>query len=701
LSLYDISGYSISLYESTNALAPGGSITLSAYANLDVGPTPYYIEFYDRNTGYQLNYCAYGSSCSTSVSQSSPTTHSFVAYIGSWSGTNPPGTVAATSNIVSCTWLAVSVYGSPQYTSPGSWVLVTAYANTDVGPTPYWLELFDASTGANLAICASGSSCSAWVNQGAATVHWYSGYASSYGTGNPPPSVQASASNFVVWFGISLTATPAALSPGQTTSLQASANANVGPSPYWISIYDESTGARVAICASGSTCGVNIQGGSTIRDYIAYVGGYGTSRPPPSVQATSNYVEVTWLSVSLYADARVLPPGAYVGFTATASQDVGPTVYDIDIFDVTSGSMVARCATGTTCYTTVTQASATTHSYQARIDCGGSCQPPAIRATSNQLDVTWLSASLTASTNGQVTGNMVTLTATANADITYTPYDIWISDQTAQQNVGVCTSGSSCSLAITESVAGTHTFIAYVAKPGGTYPPAGIAATSGTLPIYWVSWGVDSWNPITSASLSSVTSALGKPDFWGRYIGQTGNAPDMTASEATLAHQNGIKILPIFSEFAQGSTSGYSTGVYFASYAAVAANSLGIPGGTMIAIDIEPSSYVDAGFIEGWFDKLSALGYVPAVYENPYTGSNRYFPGAYCSAVSAEPAIGTTMLLYSYEPSLSHLARASAYGWGPAAPGCANQTLAWQYNLSGGSNPNVDLDEALASAPLW
>ena len=313
--------------------------------------------------------------------------------------------------------------------------------------------------------------------------------------------------------------------------------------------------------------------------------------------------------------------------------------------------------------------------------------------------MTWVSVSLKASTNGQAAGNWVTLTATANADITNTPYDLWVSDQTTQQNVGACTYGSSCAVPVTESAAGTHTFIAYVAKPGGTYPPPGIAATSSTLPIYWVSWGVDSsWSPITSDMLSSVTSAVGKPDFWGRYIGQTGNAPDMTASEATLAHQNGIKILPIFSEYTQGQTSGYSTGVYFAKYAAVAANSLGIPGGTLIAIDIEHNSYVNAAFIQGWYDGMVAQNYVPAIYANP---GDAYFPGAYCTAVANQPAIGTNLLLYSVEPSLSHLVRTSAYAWGPSGPGCANNTQLWQYNLSGGSNPNVDLDEALASAPLW
>ncbi len=156
----DIAGYSASLYESTNALPPGYSITLSAYANLDVGPTPYYIEIYDLSTGGLLAVCGSGNSCSTSISESSPTTHSFIAYIGSYSGSNPPGTIAATSGIVYCTWLSISLGASPQYLAPGGQSTVTAYVNTDVGPTPFYIEVFDASTGANLAICASGSTCS-------------------------------------------------------------------------------------------------------------------------------------------------------------------------------------------------------------------------------------------------------------------------------------------------------------------------------------------------------------------------------------------------------------------------------------------------------------------------------------------------------------------------------------------------------------
>ena len=525
LSLYNIAGYSISLYESTNALAPGRAITLSAYSNVDVGPTPYYIEFYDRNTGGLLNYCGSGTSCSTSVSESSPTTHSFIAYIGSYSGTNPPGTVAATSNVVSCTWLGVSVGVSPQYTSPGSSSLVTVYANTDVGPTPYWLELFDASTGANLAICASGSSCAAWVSQGSPTVHSYYGYASSYGTSLPPPSVQASASNFVVWFGITLAASLYAMSPGQTVSMQANTNANVGPSPYWISIFDETTGARVALCATGTSCGVNInQASSTIRDYIAYVGSNGTARPPSPV-ATSNSIEVTWLSVSLSTDASVAPPGVYVGLTATASQDIGPTLYDVDIFDVTTQSLVFRCATGISCSTTVAQSSPTTHWYQARIDCGGSCQGPAIRASSNQVSITWLSVALRACngnvtscpsgsvTNGLVVGGTITLTATANADITFTPYDIWFTDQTTQSNLAACTSGSSCSLPVTESAVGSHAFIAYIAKPGSTYPPTAIAATSGTVTVPWVAncQADNSCTPITFADNIFVYASINAP----------------------------------------------------------------------------------------------------------------------------------------------------------------------------------------------
>lgn len=485
----DIPGYSVSLSESTNAVPPGATITLTAYANQDVGPTPYYIETYDQTTGAALAICATGTSCSTSVSQSSPTTHSFIAYIGSYSTTNPPGTIAATSGVVSCTWLSISLGASPQYLAPGGGSTLTAYVNVDVGPTPYWIEIFDASTGTNLAICASGSSCSGSESQGGATVHTFVAYVSGYGTGNPPPNVQVTSNSVnVVWFSVGLSASTTALSPGGSTTLTASANADVGPSPYWLSIFDQTAGARVALCASGSSCSVTVtQSGSTIRNYVGYVGGSGTTAPPSPVQATSNTIQVTWLSITLGATATFLAPGASTTLIANASQNVGPTLYGIQIYDQTTNTQIARCATGTSCSTSISQPQATIHAFVAYIACFGSpCGPPNIRATSNTVNVTWLSVSLRSTSVYVLTGFGATLTATANADIGSSPYDIEIYDQSTGQSVAICPSGSSCSVTITKAQNGTFSYLATVATYSTTYPPPNVQASSATVSMTWV-----------------------------------------------------------------------------------------------------------------------------------------------------------------------------------------------------------------------
>lgn len=501
----NIAGYSVSLYESSNALPPGYSTTLSAYANLDVGPTPYYLEIYDRSTGGRLAVCGSGSSCSTSISESSPTTHSFIAYIGSYSGTNPPGTIAATSGIVSCTWLSISMGASPQYLAPGGRSTVTAYVNTDVGPTPYYIEVFDASTGANLAICASGSACSGSEAQSGATVHTFVAYVSGYGTSNPPPSRQVSASINVVWFGISLAASQVTLVTGGTTTLTASANADVGPSPYWISIFDLATG-RVTLCGTGSSCSVNVtQPTSTIRDYVAYVGSSSTGNPPAPVAATSSLVQVTWLTVSLAANPTLLAPAAISTLTATTTQDVGSTPYYIEIFDHSTHTLLASCATGTSCSTSVSQSGAAVRNFIAYVSAYGTGDPPSnARTTSNVVPVTWWGVSLSTSSSLVGPGATVTLTATANFNVSGTPYWVEIFDQSSSPNfLNACGNGSGTSTICTATqshvVGGegqphngnapssiTDSFVAYLTSQFSTsYQPSGILVTSNVVNTKW------------------------------------------------------------------------------------------------------------------------------------------------------------------------------------------------------------------------
>jgi len=104
--------------------------------------------------------------------------------------------------------------------------------------------------------------------------------------------------------------------------------------------------------------------------------------------------------------------------------------------------------------------------------------------------------------------------------------------------------------------------------------------------------------------------------------------------------------------------------------------------------------------VQGWHDGITQRGYVPIFYAN----STAYlaFAQAYCAAVGAHPEIATDSYLWSFEPSLlGAYSKPTAPRFAPNIIGCSAQHAAWQYELSSGSNPDVDQDEALSSLPLW
>ena len=287
---------------------------------------------------------------------------------------------------------AVSLVASPTALAPGGTTTLTATANRDVGPSPFFIEIFDQTTHAFLADCAFGTTCSTTVTQFGSTVRSYVAYISRFGAGYPPPSVRAVSGTVTVsWLTVSLSASPTALTPGGTTTLSATASLDVGPTPYWIEIFDPATGIVLAYCGFGDTCSVSVtQPGSAIRDYVAYVSGLGFSLPPPNIRATSNRVRVTWLSISLSASPGFLWRHGFSRLTATASLDVGPTPYWIEIFDRSTGAYLTSCGAGTSCTTWVSQPFRTTHAYIAFISGSGTgFPPPNVRATSNTVFVTW------------------------------------------------------------------------------------------------------------------------------------------------------------------------------------------------------------------------------------------------------------------------------------------------------------------------
>ena len=288
-----LTAWTVTLTASTNLLWPTQYSTLTATANMDVGPTPYYLRIYDATAHAYVVTCGIGTTCSTSVTQPTPATHYYIAVVSDASASYPPGSEQAVSGYVGVVWhgVSLSLSASPTTLPVGSATTLTATTSSDIGPSPFWTEIFDATTHLRVAVCGWGTSCSTAVSQGAATTHQYIAYLSSNTAAYPPGSIQAtSLSSFVTWsnlgWRVSLGA-PSVTFGSETVT--ATANGNVGPTPYYIEIFDE-TGIRLTECPSGSSCSVSFTpsfGGSHL---VAFISGYSTVLPPAGIVASSNVV---------------------------------------------------------------------------------------------------------------------------------------------------------------------------------------------------------------------------------------------------------------------------------------------------------------------------------------------------------------------------------------------------------------------------
>jgi len=74
-------------------------VTVTATANMDVGPTPYFIEIFNQATGALVGRCGGGSVCSVSA-EVLPGWNSHVAVISTYDDTFLPATIVANSNSV-------------------------------------------------------------------------------------------------------------------------------------------------------------------------------------------------------------------------------------------------------------------------------------------------------------------------------------------------------------------------------------------------------------------------------------------------------------------------------------------------------------------------------------------------------------------------------------------------------------------------
>jgi hypothetical protein len=271
--------------------------TLTATANADVGPTPYYIRIFEAGT--QIAICGSGTTCSVSWTESTATTDYFTAEISDASRSvvvaiDPP---ADSLFGLPVTWHAttVTLAASPTTLPVGGFSTLTATTADDVGPSPYYTEIFDATTGTFLHQCGSGTVCSVAVSQGVATTHAYRAYVSlSSGLFPPAGVVTNSADSYVTWTGngyqLSLSAPAFTFS---SVTVTATSSVDVGPTPYYIEIFDDDTGTQLAVCGFGTTCSTSYTPSFTGSHLVAFITTLTSSIQLAGIQASSNVVTTT------------------------------------------------------------------------------------------------------------------------------------------------------------------------------------------------------------------------------------------------------------------------------------------------------------------------------------------------------------------------------------------------------------------------
>jgi hypothetical protein len=97
-------------------------------------------------------------------------------------------------------------------------------------------------------------------------------------------------------FAISLAASSSYEPVGQSVTLTATTNTDVGPTPYYITIYSETSGAEIAACGFGTACTATVvQGTPGTQTFEAFVGDDipGSGHPGFGL-VSSNQVPVIW-----------------------------------------------------------------------------------------------------------------------------------------------------------------------------------------------------------------------------------------------------------------------------------------------------------------------------------------------------------------------------------------------------------------------
>jgi hypothetical protein len=253
------------------------------------------------------------------------------------------------------TWV-VTTTASPTVLWPTEYATITVTANSDVGPTPYYLRIFyyDTFGRVNVATCGSGTTCSGSVTRPSASTSGFSaGTLEFWGTVEDANGViQMDDVTSVFWHGAetALSASSPTTGIGTSVTLTATTDQDIGPTPFFLYIWEHSTSTVLAACGFGTSCSVEVsQAEATTHEYRAYLAQFPPDAPGSGIVEASPISYVTWAaggwSIQLTAD-RFTQSDVLV--TATTSSDIEPTPYFTEIFDDTH-TLIKLCQNGQLC----------------------------------------------------------------------------------------------------------------------------------------------------------------------------------------------------------------------------------------------------------------------------------------------------------------------------------------------------------------
>lgn len=301
---------------------------------------------------------------------------------------------------------------------------------------------------------------------------------------------------------IGILADPLAVAPGHDSTITVhDYSGDIGPTPYYLMIFDESNHTSIAVCGSGTDCSATVSESVAVNDtFMGYVASYcnvGCTEPPPGEQSQTVAQNVTWLSTSITASQGYTAAGDPVTLTATDNTINHTTNISLTVYEEPSGMPVFACDQGphtgdSTCSGTVMQTTGTSNSYRAVAeDETNSATQADTKVQSADTNVTWLQLSLTSDSGYVRDSNATNLVASVNSDVGPSPYYVSLYDVTSSpKELAVCGAGLRCSAPVMNTLPGTYSFEAEITSEPDTLGGSAAIATQ-MWSIQWVALPAD------------------------------------------------------------------------------------------------------------------------------------------------------------------------------------------------------------------